>query len=377
LRGGIGVYYDLGSGEAAQGFTGFPFSSDTVAVNVPFPIPPAQAQPPAFPPVTLPLTGIPVYSLNQDLKLPYTLEWNVGVQQSLGANQTVSVSYVAAIARRLLTTQSLNNKPTGLPRPNLNFGKILYTSNGPTSDYHSLQAQFQRRLSRGLQALVNYTWSHAIDEVSDEVTQGTLARGNADFDIRHNLTAAMTYDLPKMRGRLMSSLVGGWSVDSTFYAQTGRPVNLTAGTIYMSDGVFVQVRPDVVPATPFWIVDPTAPGGQRINPAAFALPPVNSLGIFARQGTLGRNVVRQPGFSQVNFGVRRQFRISEKLRLQLKAEAFNVLNHPAFDGYTKRPLGFPDAGKATTTLNKSLGGLNSLYQIGGARSMQFSAKLSF
>src|SRR5207244_1414668 len=104
----------------------------------------------------------------------------------------------------------------------------------------------------------------------------------------------------------------------------------SAGSLALGDGTQVSVRADVVPGVPIWIKDATLPGGRRLNPAAFQKPPFilgQTCGdCFARQGTLGRNVVVGPGKSQVNLGLRRQFNFSERWKLQLKAEAFNIFN---------------------------------------------------
>ena len=382
LRGGFGVYYDLGSSKSASGFSGFPFTASTSLPNVPFPLASSQAVPPSFSSVTLPITSN-LFAFNPDLKLPYTIQWNVALQQSLGRQQTMTLSYVAAAARRLLSSQLLNLGPPQVAvRPNPNFNTIQYISNGPTSDYHSLQAQFQRRLSRGLQALVNYTWSHAIDEVSDERGIGVLSRGNADFDVRHNLTAAMTYDLPKVSaGRVLNAILHDWSADAAIYVQSGQPINVVAGFMAIPEtGAQVSVRPDRIEGVPFWIKDPTAPGGQRLNRAAFKdVPRSTVFQIFrARQGNLARNVVRGPGIYQMNIALRRRFNLTERLNLQSKLEVFNLFNHPQFGEYLSS-LGFGpnEFGLATSTLSNSLGGLNPLYQIGGPRSMQFSLKLSF
>jgi hypothetical protein len=398
LRGGFGVYYDLGSGLAASVFNENAFGLQAVNVlrNVPLPLSAAQAAPPAFPTgITLPAPYSFFFAENPNLKLPYTLEWNVALEQALGANQAVSVSYVASAGRRLLTSQFLN-QPTpdffDSPRPNPNFGSIVYASNGPTSDYKSLQAQYNRRFSRGLQALVSYTWSHAIDEVSNEIDTGTFDRGNADFDIRHNFTAAVSYDLPRLSGagalakpfaRFVRALANGWSLDSTFYARSGQPLDIVAGQMNSPDGRLVNVRPDAVAGRPFWIKDSTVPGGQRLNPAAFALPPelIPGAGIFLRQGTLGRNVVYVPGIYQVNLGVLRKISITERINLQLRAEVFNALNHPLFGGYCNRlsciSLGVPGQMLSSGFSGNGQGGLNSLYQIGGPRSMQLSLRLGF
>ncbi len=381
-RGGFGVYYDLGNGQAAAGFGGLPFVASSFQFNVPYPIAPATAVPPPFPTVSLPITST-LFAIDPNLKLPYTLQWNLALEQSIGANQTLSVSYVGAAARQLLTTQSINQRvgnPNTGPRPNPNFGPINYTNNGPSSDYHSLQAQFQRRLSSGLQAVLSYTWSHAIDSVSNEVQTGVLDLGNADFDVRHNFKAGVTYNIPNLNS-FLPYFFKDWSLDSIVFAQTGLPLNLSAGTLLRSDGTSVSVRPDLVLGVPIWLDDPAAPGGRRINRAAFLLPPTipGSTTFFARQGTLGRNVVRSPGFYQVNLALRRQFKFGERWNLQLKAEAFNLFNRPIFGGYNNNVRIASTFGLATTTLNSSLsnGGLSSLYQIGGPRSMQFSLRLSF
>jgi hypothetical protein len=139
------------------------------------------------------------------------------------------------------------------------------------------------------------------------------------------------------------------------------------------------MRPDLIQGVPIWVADPIAPGRRKINRAAFQIPP-GSGNDFTRQGTLGRNVVRLPGLYQVNMALRRQFKINEKLNVQLKAEAFNIFNHPLF-GFYETNLQVPARffGIPQDTLNSSLsiGGLSSLYQLGGSRSMQFSARLNF
>ncbi len=376
LRGGFGVYYDLGTGEAITGFGAYPFFTSTFLSNVPYPVPPADAAPPTFPALTLPTFNL-LYGLNPDLKLPYTLQWNVSLQQVLGENQSVSLSYVGAAGRRLLTTQRLNLiPPGGTTRPNPNFGNVNYTYNGPTSDYHALQAQYQRRLSHGLQALVNYTWSHAIDEASSEIVPFSVVRGNASFDVRHNFNAAVTYDIPRPNaGRVLGSILRNWSLYSIVYLQSGQPLDIVVGQQTLSDGTRVDFRPDRVLGVPVWIQDPSAPGGRKLNRAAFQSPPIVS-GSFARQGTLGRNVITGDSLYQMNMGLGRKFTFGERWYVQFKWEVFNVLNHPQFSQYIT-DLSSGKFGIATSTLDRTLGGTNALYQIGGSRSMQFSLRLSF
>lgn len=376
LRGGFGVYYDLGSSLALSGFNTFPFQASRGVFGQPFPLPTEQSFPPSFSTVTLPIDA-QVFASDPDLSLPYTFQWNIGVERSLGRNQAISVSYVASAGRSLLTNQTLNPRnPTTGQFANPNFQFIRYATNGPTSDYHSLQTQFQRRLTRGFQALVNYTWSHAIDEASDEIS-GDLARGNASFDVRHNFSTAFTYEIPTFTdNRFARAVFGGFAIDSTIYLQSGQPIDITAGTITTEDGRIISVRPDYVAGQPFYIEQTNVPGGRRINPAAFVRPPLVG-GAFTRQGTLGRNVVMGPAIFQVNKGLRREFGLTERLRLLLRAEAFNLFNRPQFSGFGTSLTAPALFGIPTNTLNRSLGGINQLYQLGGPRSLQFSAKIVF
>ena len=136
------------------------------------------------------------------------------------------------------------------------------------------------------------------------------------------------------------------------------------------DGSLVNVRPNLIPGVPLYVSNPLAPGGIQINRAAFSIPPTGQSGDF------GRNQLRGLGAWQDDFAVRREFRLIEGLRLQFRAEAFNLFNHPNF-GAIQTSLTAANFGQATNMLGTQLGGLNALYQIGGPRSLQMAAKLIF
>jgi len=373
LRAGFGVFYDLGTGTTSTAFYGasFPHSSSKTVFNAPFPLSPDVLAP-------LPFTSNPPYPTlfvsDPHLTLPRTYQWNVAIERSLGGNQTLSVSYVGAAGRRLLRQEYLVN-------PNPSFTDLYVTRNSATSDYHALQSQFQRRLSRGLQALASYTWSHSIDTVSLESSLNPLAagidpsrdRGSSDFDLRHSFSAAATYDIPNLRRKgLLSAVLRSWAVDGILRMNSAPPVNPIAGGRSLL-GLFGATRPDLIPNVPLYVNDPTEAGGRRINRAAFSFPPPG------QQGTLGRNVLRGFPISQVDIAVSRQFGLSERFKLQLRAEAFNVFNHPNFGQIITR-INFPTFGRSQSMLNKSLGfdaGLSPLYQIGGPRSIQLVIRLQF
>lgn len=364
VRGGFGVFFDTGNNNGSGAFVGYPFSPFQSVFGLSFPLNVSQVAPPTLT-VAAPYGSI--YAYDPSLKLPYTLQWNVAVEQSLGGNQTLTISYVGAAARRLLQQQSFS-----LSAINPNFTYLLLTTNHATSDYDALQAQFQRRLSSGLQLVASYTWSHAIDDDSSSDTGYVPQRGNAAFDVRHNFAAALTYDLPAPKiGRVAKALLREWEADTTIHAQTAVPLDITGlPIINPATGAQTYVRPNLIPGVPLYIDDPSAPGGRRINAAAFSMPAAGE------QGTLGRNVLRGFGAWQVDFALRREFRLTEKIKLQFRAEAFNLFNHPNFGGI-QTDLSAANFGEATNLLSQRLGGISELYQIGGPRSIQFALKLSF
>jgi carboxypeptidase family protein/TonB-dependent receptor-like protein len=390
LRGGFGVYYDLGSGGAAGAFP-FGGSKDCPA-PIAFPLSNACASRPApsVQPTLLLHTG--TLRINDpNLKLPYTLQWNFSVEQSLGKQQALTVSYVGSAGRRLLTSQLLNRPIAGVVA-NPNFGQMMYTYNLPTSEYNALQLQYRARLKSRLQALFNYTWSHAIDEDSSDVGTQALDRGNADFDVRHNFSGAISYEIPApKKGKLLKFVASGWAIDAIVHAQSGLPVQVLVGSssIIRADGVNVLARPDLVLGIPLYLEDPTVPGGRRFNVAAFAPPPTVCLpspsgpcvATIARQGALGRNVLRELPNYQMDLALRKDISLNERWKITLKGEAFNVLNHPNFRIYSVDIDSPSNFGVPHSTLNAGLGGLNALHQIGGPiggqRSIQLSTRLSF
>jgi hypothetical protein len=405
IRGGFGVFYDLNSEASAIGFGAAPFGNAGLpATNAPFPFAPGTLQIPTVPtPATPPFSE--VWAIDPNLKLPYTLQWNISLEQALGRSQSFTTSYVAGSGYRLLRTSYLFN-------PNMNLGTIFDLQNASSSNYQSLQLQFNRRLSQGLQALVAYTYSHSIDDASDGLTFLTTApsgtafvnpnidRGNSDFDLRHAFRAGITYNIPLLnRNFLTKAVFGGWSTDAIALAQSSLPVDLL-GNFYLFPGIGVYelgLRPNVVRGLPLYLygtqcaqvfgpvsqggngslqAGQSCPGGMGFNPAAFLPVPADANGLPTQtEGDLGRNVMRGFGIWQVDFAIHRQFNLTERINLQFRGEFFNLFNHPNFASPSGNlQFGF---GLAGATLNNSLTGLNSLYQIGGPRSIQLALKLSF
>jgi hypothetical protein len=393
IRGGFGVFFDLADSELGNLINQFayPFGAQAFPSTSTFPLDPVSA---ARPPITSPNAANQgtLIAFDPNLKLPYSLEWNTALEQTLGSHQTLSASYIGASGRRLIQTAVIN-----LPNPNI--GKAQLVTNSATSDYQALQLQFQRLLSHGLQSLASYTWSHSIDTASAGSFEGlansfaptlnaNANRGPSDFDVRNAFSAGLTYDIPGPKTNVISkAILGGWSVENIVQARSAPPADIFTKFNVLFAGR-TEVRPDVVPGRPFYLFGPQFPGGKAINPAAFTLPPLDpTTRQPARQGDLGRNVVRGFGATQWDFAVHRDFPIHESVKLQFRAEMFNVLNHPNF-GPPFPQLGSPKFGQATQMLGESLNGgthgsnlgggaFNPLYQIGGPRSIQFALKLAF
>jgi hypothetical protein len=364
VRAGGGVFFDTANEIAALGYSSFGFSAYQLYFGVPIPYTATELNVPIS--TAARYTTGTIIAFPSHLQLPYTLEWNTSIQQALGKNQALTISYVGSNGRRLLGVQELS-----LTSLNPNFGTVEYLANGITSNYQSLQLQFQRSIAHGLQALASYTWSHSID-FGSEATELPLQRGNSDFDVRNNFQAGVNWDLPTARSReLISDLVNGWGLDARLNGRTAFPITLGGNlTTDPTTGNQYDGGLNVVSGQPIYLYGPQYPGGKAINPGAFSLPPTGSA------GDAPRNFVRGFGATQLNFAVRREFPIHKTVGLQFRAEAFNILNHPNF-GYVDPQYTDATFGQATKMLNSSLGTTASQYQQGGPRSMQFALKVHF
>jgi hypothetical protein len=267
---------------------------------------------------------------------------------------------------------------------NPNFTRVDYVANLGSSDYNALQMQFKRRMTRGLQAMLAYTWSKSLDTASDESITNLQApslrtdpsndRGSSSFDIRHVFTGSASYEIPAFRENpLVRVILGGFALDAVVRFRTAAPVSIVTGRDPLGLGLTNVARPDVVPGAPLYLYSDAFAGGKRINLAAFdgATPLVQ-----ARQGSLGRGVLRGFGSQQVDLSLRRRFRITETISVEFRADSFNLSNTPNFSS-PNGVLTNTNFGRSTQILSTGLGGQNPLFQVGGPRSHQLSLKAQF
>jgi hypothetical protein len=258
-------------------------------------------------------------------------------------------------------------------------GSFLYlTANDARSNYNALELQYRRPLASRLQTLLNYSWSHSLDNASDDYVTAvshTIISGATDyassvFDVRQSFSGALTYDVPAAgKSGSIAVLTKDWSLNTVIVARTGFPFN---AVVYAPSLFGISyARPDLVPGQPIWIAAAGAPGGKMLNINAFSIPSTPT------QGTEGRNDIRGFGLTQVDFSIARKFPITERLNVQFRTDAFNLLNHPNFTNPPAYIQYGPSQLQSRAMLNQGLGGLNPLFQEGGPRSLQLSLKLTF
>ncbi|HYE65373.1 MAG TPA: TonB-dependent receptor, partial [Pyrinomonadaceae bacterium] len=349
LRAGYGIYYDqsaLAPGEAL--YFNAPYFRLSVFFSLPG-LPLTLADPfPSFFPFPIPSSAL---AIQRDLRTPYMQHWNLNLQQQLGRSRILELAYVGSKGTHLLASRDINQpQPSATSfvlRPVPQFEDILILESRANSNYHSLQARFQQRLDFGLAFLSSYTWSKSIDNASSFFTSTgdpnfpqdsyniRAERGLSNFDVRHRLSLSYSYDLPFGKGRSLfadagwlSHFLSGWQTYGIVTLQTGRPFTVAllpeidnSGTGRSNLGFGANDRPNVLGDPSLSRRTPE----RWFNTAAFVFPPRGSF------GNAGRNILEGPGYQNVNASLVKNTALSERFNLQLRAEFFNLFNHPNFD----------------------------------------------
>ncbi len=318
---------------------------------------------------------------------PSVQEWNFQLEHQIGNDMTLTMAYVGDKGTHLTTYYNYNRQqyalapcsvtaPAGCNFPAL--GAINTQATIGNSTYNALQVSLNRRFTAGLQFGASYTWSHAIDDSPDAfdayganggtpVNYRDLAaeRASSDYDMRNRFVFNTMYSLPFGRGQqfgnnwngVTNAILGGWQTNLIFTAQSGTPFDVLCA---QEDPI---VRCDLV-GNPF-------PGSnnslQYFDPAAFAPVPVNpapGTGTALRAGTTPRNYLTGPGFFDIDFSTFKDFRITERVTTQFRAEFFNITNTPH---YVQPDYNFTDGnfGNLTNTAFSS------------ERQIQFALRVSF
>jgi carboxypeptidase family protein/TonB-dependent receptor-like protein len=369
VRGGFGIYDDRYSSRFAN-LQVFNYPSDTVAVGLisagffatpfpnlggfTFPLAPTAPSPiplffdgAPFPVAQNPINGF--YPAG-NLKTPYAMQYNLGVQWSPANTWLVDIGYVGSTGRHLLNLFNFNQgtDPSTAPFTASGFStnKQLFgfdqVQTEASSSYNSLQASLTKRFNHGLQFLASYTYAHSIDNNSGNNNVGAESEliplpgdqqnlhtqfGSSDFDRTHRFVFSGVYDLPKFYhgdSRLVDAAANGWQTSGIVVLQTGLPY-----TVVCSDGSSLNNRADLTGAP---IITSSGSTVNRLNDyfnaAAFVTPTATtSCGTNAAPfGDSPRNFLRGPGQKNVDFSIVKFFRVTERSKLEFRSEFFNIFN---------------------------------------------------
>ena len=311
--------------------------------------------------------------LSADIRSPATDQISIETQRELTKNLVMKIGYIRTRGTGLL--QNVDGNPC-LPLPtctrvNPNLGIITMTTNAASSTYDGLQASLTKRLSRNFSAGLHYTWSTLIDELTDVIPASTsdfnrsqnsfdrrADRGRSGYDRPHRLTGNFVYEIPFYQKQIGSTgkFFGGWQLNSFFTFQSGAPFTVTLGLDPANSGN--PIRPNLntnLDLSSMTISEIFAAGGANLFRGVSAVE---------RVGNAGRNILRSDGLNLVDFGIIKNTRLSENVRIQLRADMFNSLN--------SRNFGIP-----TGVSNSGANFLNQWATNGGNRRIVLGARLVF
>jgi hypothetical protein len=320
-------------------------------------------------------------------------QWNIQGQRQLNNNLVASLAYVASHGHDLPFAVDINQVPVGKLSPNdkqfrpyPQFGTIAVAGTVPNenaiSNYNSLQATIEERLSHGLNFSFSYVWSHFLDDL-DTAGWGSHSGttnwqnaynpaanyGNSNFDVRNAFKGYVLYQLPFGRGRqflnnnsLVDAVFGGWQISDILVIQSGQPLTavMPVDNSYSLAGSNYAWYPNQ-------IGNPRLANRgvkQWFNEAAFAAP---AAGTF---GNEGRNQLTGPALTTTDLSLSKTFAIWEQVKLQVRGDADNLFNHPSF--------GLPANTLSVTSSGAIAPGSSTINSVTvPSRTMQVSARLSF
>lgn len=322
--------------------------------------------------------------VGEDFRAPAADQFSFEIQRELSRDSVFKVSYIGTRGTALFQTIDGNPRlPFSTVRANSNIGVIRLRANAANSIYHSMQASFDKRLSKNFSAGVHYTWSAFIDTASEifnpsgaevAVSQDSFDRrsdrARSSYDRPHRLTGNFVYELPffKEQKGFTGHLLGGWQFNSFFTFQSGAPFTVLngadpTGALSGIDGLVGNaIRSNLLPGMNFsgMSIEDIIAAGNGVTGARNFFP---ALVAGQRVGTAGRNILRADGIGNVDFGVIKNTRLSETVRLQFRADMFNVTN--------TRNFGIPEGRRNAAAF------LNQWATNGGNRRIIIGARLSF
>jgi hypothetical protein len=386
IRGGYGIFYNpTGSeGGSLRLFRQLPFGS-TVSITPGdiFVGPRVSDGFAPLVPVDYSLANSPfgtMFAVDPDFRPSYAQQFNLTVEHEIAPSSTVvKIGTIGNVGRHLYHTYNANQAVPGATALNTrrplysiapNLADASYFTSTGFSSYYAMQMSVEQRMKKGLSVMLGYTWSHAIDDVPLEFGGGAAGplpqdpnnlateKGNSIIDIRHRLTLSYLWELPFGKGRsflnrggIADWVLGGWQTNGILAAQTGLPFSAVLQTSTTNTGTGSRpnaVGPVSYPRTLQKWFDPT---GAFTTPAQYTF------------GNAGRDTLTGPGRWNWDMSLFKIFPIKEQMRFELRAEAFNVFNHPQFN-LPNQNIGNAQVGAITST-------------VGNPRQLQMGARFQF
>ena len=311
------------------------------------------------------------YSIPSTLRSPKSLQWNFEIQRQLGSNKVLAVRYMGnhgydiflsdpnanASADPALFPNGFAGLPAATPDPR--FQVVQQLTNNGYSNYQALLINFRRAFAHGFQGQISYTWSHALDTVSngglEAYSSGSsllsqihpfdrrlLNYSNADYDVRHNVTGDFIWQMRfKLENGLINTIFGGWSVGTKLSAHTGTPFSVTNRTAAPTPSLIVLAD----------VTDPnirTVCGHSAVDTPCFTTSQFAPAATQANFGNLPRNSFRGPRYFNIDSSLFKTVPVRERVKLTVGASAYNLFNHPNF-AYPNADIASPGLGLITST----------------------------
>ena len=390
LRGGYGLMADQPTSNVATGLASNPplaapvtYSSSSVTIPVANLYGSAAA------------AGIGLTTVPNNFRNAYTQTYNLNLQQELPFGVAMSVGYYGSVGRHLRVISNLNQPVNGV-RPFLKLAatslidpgvsinsNIAEVNSNSSSNYNALWITFAKSFARGLQFNANYNYSKSLD-LNSLGSQGGYAYqdsnnpstnyGPSDFDTRNRVSSTVIYALPFKGNRL----VEGFQLSSIVQWQTGNPINIVNNSTYT--GLGSMIHPNLLaPITKSktqltngdvsWITSTGVCTTINVTPTCTFQNTTTSAGVLSGFGNISRNSVVGPGFADVDFSLEKNTKVTERVTFQLRADAFDVMNHPSF--------GQPVANDQSGIFGQILSTRFAVGDVGSSRQVQFSGKFLF
>jgi Carboxypeptidase regulatory-like domain len=381
-------------------------------------------------------TPCDILGVTRHLRTPYVISWNLNVQHALTNSTAIQVGYVGNHGVKLYSVRDINQadpavslangcaqfdltceqkgRPFNAQFPFLQF--INFLENGYTSSYNGLQITATQKVWHGLNFLLGYTWAHSIDDATNnralplqDSTRPNLERSSSDFDVRHRLTLALTYALPSKKVKWQ--LLEGWQVNSILTVQGGTPWTVLDGVLNGDDISLTSEfadrwdffgNPNEFKATPAGIqffsgtTNSTCAGkALAVDGGVLNGPTTQSLATFGCYaagnsvmippalgtfGTMGRNLFRGPRLDNLDFSLVKDTRLGERVKMQFRAEFFNITNHPHFanpEAVTLFDIDPSASNFGCACATPDVAAANPVVGTGGPRNIQLGLKFIF